>query len=487
MDYRVTTDELKKIIALQDVPEEHLKWILEHSKYEECEDGQLIYKAGEPIDMMAFVLEGKINYYSNINGRLVYYFSFENNDVSGGVTGLLPYSRMRLTSGNSYAVGKLRMLQLHKKYFHELEQLNPELIQRLIGYMTERARIFATTQMQQEKVSALGKLAAGIAHEMNNPAAAIDRISEELNKRLKLNIEFTEELIKQDISPILMKDIREAATGKKNDRFSKNRMTPLQRMQKEDELNEWLDENGLNGRNEIAETLTETGFSKDDLMKIRSDASADEFQVILNWLENLLSSELLIKDLEDASERITNLVGAIKSHVHMDRSETLHFTDIHKDIEDTLILLGYKVRDKNIVLKKTFCNNMPEIEAYSGELNQVWTNLIDNAIYAVPQNGEIEIETICDTKSVTVKITDNGTGIPKDILSRIFDPFFTTKKVGEGTGIGLDIVKSVIDRHNGEVKVSSSPGRTEFVVNFPVTQTLITNNKKDETAIHNNN
>ncbi len=486
MDYHTTTDELKKIIALQDVPVEHLEWIIEHSEYEEWEDGQLLYESGEPIEKMAFVIEGKINYYSNINGKLVYYFSFENNDVSGGVTGLLPYSRMRVTSGNSYAVGKLRMLLLHKKYFHDLEQLNPELIQRLIGYMTERARIFATTQLQQEKVSALGKLAAGIAHEMNNPAAAIDRISDELNKRLKLNIELTEELMKQDISPILMKDIREAASGKMNGRSGKNRMTPLQRMQKEDDLNEWLDENGFNG-GEIAETLIETGFSKEDLMKMKSDAGTDEFQVILNWLENLLSSELLIKDLEDASERITNLVGAIKSHVHMDRSGTLHFTDIHKDIEDTLILLGYKIRDKNIALKKKFCDNMPEIEAYSGELNQVWTNLIDNAIYAVPQNGGIEIETVCDAKLVTVKITDNGTGIPKDILSRIFDPFFTTKKVGEGTGIGLDIVKSVINRHNGEVKVSSAPGRTEFVVSFPVNQTLITDKNKDETAIRNSN
>jgi signal transduction histidine kinase len=264
-------------------------------------------------------------------------------------------------------------------------------------------------------------------------------------------------------------------------------MTPLQRIQKEDELNEWFDKIGLNGRNEIAETLNETGFSKEDLEVIKNNTDTEAFLGILDWLENLLSSELLINDLEDASGRITNLVGAIKSHVHMDRSGALHYTDIHKDIEDTLILLGYKIRDKNIQVKKNFCADMPAIEAYSGELNQVWTNIIDNAIYAVQQNGEIVIETECDKKKVTVSITDNGTGIPKDILSRIFDPFFTTKKVGEGTGIGLDLVKSVINRHNGDVKVNSIPGRTEFILSFPVVQHLPTEETKDETSVHINN
>ncbi len=487
MNQPVSIEELKKVIALRDLPDEHLEWILAHSEYEEHEDGDVIYKTGEPIDAMSFLLEGKSYFYMNINGRLVYYFSFENNDLTGGVSGLLPYSRMRTSPGTSYAVGKVRALTLHKKYFHELEQLSPDFNQRLIGYMTERARVFATTQMQQEKVSALGKLAAGIAHEMNNPASAIDRISEELDKRLKLNFELTEKLLKHNISPDLIRNIRDIAHNKKNNHFAKTKFTALQRIQKEDELNEWLNEKGFNSRNEIAETLTEAGFSQDDLEIIKSDVGDEAFQNILNWLENLLSSERIIKDLEDASGRITMLVGAIKSHVHMDRSGDLYCTDIHKDIEDTLILLGYKIREKNIHVKKIFCEDLPEVEVYIGELNQVWTNIIDNAIYAIPQNGEIVIETECDKKNITVRITDNGTGIPKEILSRIFDPFFTTKKVGEGTGIGLDIVRNVINRHNGEIKVNSIPGKTEFIISLPVSQNLATKEIKDETTIHNNN
>jgi signal transduction histidine kinase len=364
-------------------------------------------------------------------------------------------------------VGKARTIKLHKKYFQELEQLNPALIQRLIGYMTERARVFATTQMQQEKVSALGKLAAGIAHEMNNPASAIDRISEDLDKRWKLNFELTEALLKYNIAPEILKRIRETASIKNS---AKNKITPLQRIQAEDELNDWLREKGINCRNEVAETFTDAGFSTNDLEIIKSDVDAEAFQHILDWLENLLSSERLIEDIEDASERITMLVDAIKSHVQMDRSGELYSTDIHKDLDDTLILLGYKIRDKNISIKKNFCEDLPEVEVYIGELNQVWTNIIDNAIFAVEKNGEIEIQTECDKKNVIIKISDNGKGIPKEIVSRIFDPFFTTKKVGEGTGIGLDIVRNVINRHKGEIKVNSKPGKTQFIICIPVSQ-----------------
>jgi signal transduction histidine kinase len=383
---------------------------------------------------------------------------------------VLPYSRLKSSPGNVYAEGKLRGIRLHKKYFQELEQLNPDFIQHLIAYMTERARVFATAKMQQEKVSALGKLAAGIAHEMNNPAAAISRISEELDKRLKLNFKLTEELLKHNISSAIIGKVRELALNKRNDHSKETKTSALQRMQKEDELNEWLNEKGLNAGNEIAETFTEAGFLPEDLEIINNDVGIEAFENILDWLENLLSSERLIKDLNDASERIIMLVDAIKSHVHMDKSSELYSTDIHKDIEDTLILLGYKIREKNIQVKKNYCDDLPAVEVYVGELNQVWTNIIDNAIYAVPKSGEIIIETWCDKKNVTIKIADNGTGIPKEILSRVFDPFFTTKKVGQGTGIGLDIVKNVISKHHGEIKVNSTPGNTEFCIKLPVSQ-----------------
>jgi signal transduction histidine kinase len=194
----------------------------------------------------------------------------------------------------------------------------------------------------------------------------------------------------------------------------------------------------------------------------------DSFKGLVMWLENLISSYRVIKDLEEASARISSLVGAIKSHVHMDRTNDMQPTNIHNDIDNTLTLLGYKLRQKNISVKKKYDEKVPDVQAFVGELNQVWTNLIDNAVYAMPQNGELCIETCLSKNEVKVKVIDNGNGIPKDIQSRIFDPFFTTKKVGEGTGIGLDLVKRIITRHNGEIKLSSEPGKTEFAICLPL-------------------
>jgi signal transduction histidine kinase len=247
-----------------------------------------------------------------------------------------------------------------------------------------------------------------------------------------------------------------------------HKLSALQRIKVEDELMHWLEANHLPVDQQVVETFTESGFSGDDLESLHHNVPKEDLAQILLWIENLLSSKRIIKDLEEASARISNLVGAIKSHVHMDRTNELQSTDIHNDIENTLTLLGYKLREKNIKVKKLFCEGLVNVPAYVGELNQVWTNIIDNAIYALDREGELTIETTCDKKSINVKIIDNGVGIPPEIQSRIFDPFFTTKKVGEGTGIGLDLVNRIIKRHNGEIKVNSKPGRTEFHICLPL-------------------
>jgi signal transduction histidine kinase len=242
----------------------------------------------------------------------------------------------------------------------------------------------------------------------------------------------------------------------------------MERIEKEDAIADWLEKNGILEGRETAETFAEAGLSSEELDSIHNNCNKNELAPVLHWLENLLTSQRIIKDLEEASARISNLVGAIKSHVHMDRTNDLQPTNVHNDIDNTLTLLGHKLREKNITVKKKFCADLVDIPAYVGELNQVWTNLIDNAIYAVDKNGELIIETSCDKKNVKVKIIDSGNGIPREIMSKIFDPFFTTKKMGEGTGIGLDTVNRIVKHHNGEIKVDSVPGRTEFAVCIPV-------------------
>ncbi|HJW29741.1 MAG TPA: ATP-binding protein, partial [Saprospiraceae bacterium] len=441
----------------------------EHGELQEHEDGDIIAKTGSPAEFMYCVLEGKIDYYMDVNGTLVYYYTFENDASTGGITGLLPHSRLKVYGGTSFSVGHVRALGLHKQYFAELEQLNPDLIQRLIGYMTERARTFATIQLQREKVSALGKLSAGIAHEMNNPAAAISRIGAELKKRLDLNLDLTSELLANKITSENIEHLRMLA--KERSSAQNNTRSALARMEAEDELVDWFTNKGFPEARQAAETFSEFGFSTQDLeVACSTSGTKDAFLDMLRWLENLLISGRLIQDLEEASGRISHLVTAIKSHVHMDQTNDAQRTNLLVDIDNTLTLLGYKLRDKNITVKKNFNTDLPMVDAYIGELNQVWTNLIDNAIDAMEKNGELVIETSGGQRDITVRVIDNGSGIPKEIQSRIFDPFFTTKKVGQGTGIGLDTVKRIIDRHHGEIKVHSEPGKTEFVVCIPISQ-----------------
>ena len=471
----VTIEELKKVIALSELPDEHLQWILDHSEYREYEDGDMIAKYGASADVMWIALEGKVAFYMYLNGKQVYYFTFENNNITGGVGGLMPYSRMKTYPGYSYASGTVRLLRIHRDDFHELEMINADFIQKLIGYMTERAKAFATLKLQHEKVDALGNLAAGIAHELNNPAAAIRGISDELSKRLACNYEFTQALLECNMTAEHIQNIRALVEKKENEPTQINKRTTLQQMEIQDEIDDWLVSNGVTQR-AAAETFSEFGFSIEELEFIRNDLGKEAFVLMIPWLENLISSQKIIKDLAIASNRISSLVGSIKSHVHMDQTNDLQPTNIHQDIENTLTLLGFKLREKNVEVIKNFDHNLPAVPAYIGELNQVWTNLIDNAIFALAKNGTLTIETSFDDKNARINIIDNGGGIPKEIVSRIFDPFFTTKKVGDGTGIGLDIVNRVVKRHNGEVKVESEPGRTVFSVCIPIVQKPETTN-----------
>jgi signal transduction histidine kinase len=464
----VTIEDLRKVIALNDLPEEHLKWILEHSELRQYEDGEVMVKAGEPVDYMWMMLEGVGSFYMDVNGRQVYYYDFDNSPETGGIGGLMPYSRLKTSPGYAYAQGRVRILGLHKKHFIELENLNRDFIQRLIALMTDRARYFATQQLQHEKVNALGKLAAGIAHEMNNPAAAINRISSELNRRLMLNFDLTRKLLVHGVLPEHVDTMQQMVAMKAVPDKWQPKITALRRMELEDEFSDWFTRHGIEKNTELSETFTAAGVKISELEHFYSLVGEKPFGDVILWLENLLSSHKIITDLDHASARISDLVGAIKSHVHMDKTNDVQPTQVITDIENTLTLLGHKLREKNIEVERKYAEPVPEVNAFVGELNQVWMNVIDNAIYAMDKNGKLLLEVFTRNHDVKVNITDNGAGIPEKILPRIFDPFFTTKKQGQGTGIGLDLVARIIKRHNGDIKVNSMPGRTTFSLCIPI-------------------
>ncbi|HSF89510.1 MAG TPA: ATP-binding protein [Saprospiraceae bacterium] len=465
----ITTTELRKVICLQDLPEELLQWMLEHGEYHEYPDGSILTRTGEPIDHLWLIMEGKGMFYKDFNGRLIHYYTFENNTTTGGAGGLLPYSRMKASPGFTFATGQCRIFSIHKQYFQELERLNPDFIQRLIGYMTERARSFATQQLQEEKISALGRLSAGVAHELNNPSAAITRLAIELKKKLLLNYKLTENiLLLEQLDPVQVEQLREKTISLALQTATGDGLTTLQKVQRENDFSDWLVQGGFGDNRLISETFTTAGWTVDDLQQLLATVGPDAFLPLLLWLENLLTASWQLSDLEEASSRISTLVSALKSHVHMDRTTDKVPTNLHRDIDNTLTLLGFKWRQKNITITKKYTSSLPEIEAYVGELNQVWSNLIDNAIHALDTNGELTIETAVNEKDVLVRIRDNGHGIPPEVLPHIFEPYYTTKDVGEGSGIGLDIVQRVIRNHLGQIHVTSVPGNTEFTIVLPL-------------------
>ncbi|WP_194777521.1 ATP-binding protein [Pararhodonellum marinum] len=466
----LTPQALKKVYALRDLPEEQLQWLISHGEYAEFAEGEVLTRTGEPIDHLWLIMEGQGTFYMDINGKLIHFYTFDNSPETGGVGGLLPYSRMEKSPGFTYAVGKVKVLLLHKQHFQQLESISPVLKKRLITCMTERARAFATHGLQQEKIAALGKLAAGVAHELNNPAAAINRLASVIRRRIEAGEILTQALLEKNIQASQLTVLREKMKEKVRSVGTPSPYSALQRLEKEEELADWLEKNDIPKSRQLSESFVAAYWTLGDLEAVSKDTDPDGLAPLLLWMENLLNFGWLLRELEASSERISSLVGSIKNHVQMDRSNSLELTDLHQDLDNTFTLFGYKLREKNISVTKRYQEGLPKIEAYVGELNQVWSNLIDNAIQSLPDSGELEIVTDRQEDEVIVKVIDNGPGIAKDIMPYIFDPFFTTKKAGQGTGMGLDMVKRIVAHHQGIIEAETANGQTTFMVRLPVFQ-----------------
>ena len=321
---------------------------------------------------------------------------------------------------------------------------------------------------------ALGKLSAGLAHELNNPAAAIVRGSASLKNHLQLQPEAFKHLISIRMKPEEIDVINDKmfAALKNTDRAT---LTMMQRSQKEDEITDWLDDQNITDAVDMAENFVSFGFGIPVLEEIKELVPSGDLEPILNWININFATECMVADIQEASKRIAELIGAVKNFTHMDRGSDKEVVDIHIGIKNTLVMLNYKVKKAGITLVQDFDETIPPVNAMVGELNQVWTNLIDNATDALEsqENATLTIRTRQEKEFVKVSIIDNGPGIPADIKSKIFDPFFTTKAIGKGTGLGLDVVSRIVKQHHGTVKVTSEPGNTEFEVCFPINGDLL--------------
>ena len=458
-------DEVRKFSVFTDLPEEDLRWLAERMDEFTLEAGQIYARPGDEVDYLTLMIEGELQVSMLTSAGSPIFVA-----VAGEITGRLPFSRLKQFKGLSRAVMHTRMIRLHRQYFPELVQRMPLLTERLVGLMSDRIREVTRTETQQEKLMALGKLSAGLAHELNNPAAAAVRAAQSLMGSFQDIREVSLRLLKHASTEEQRNALFEfeVAAGKKFAAQSEPAPDPLELSDREGRVTDWLEKHGIAEGWKIAATLAEGCVDEPQLEKFTGKIGPELLPDALHRVAAIMTMLGLIREINNSAQRISELVAAVKRYSYMDQT-SLQEVDLREDLDNTLKIFAHRMKN-GVVVTRNYEGTLPRICAYGGELNQVWTNLIDNAIDSMKGKGELKIRTCKELDYAVVEIEDNGPGIPKDIQSRIFDPFFTTKKVGEGTGLGLDTVGRIIRRHHGFIEVESHPGQTSFTIRLPFKQ-----------------
>jgi signal transduction histidine kinase len=330
----------------------------------------------------------------------------------------------------------------------------------------ERLRCLEHTVLRQEKLAALGRHAAGLAHEMNNPASAGRRATEQLTQAMDaqedLSVALDQWRLTQAQRQLLLRTCRQS-----QGRGATRDMDPLTRGDAEDALATWMDAKGVVNAWDLSPTLLDAGIGEAQLEPLTQALPAQALPDALAWLEALVRTRALLAEVRQSTTRLSELAGAVKSYTHAGKEQP-EPVDVHEGLENTLLLLNYKLKH-GVEVKREYDRSLPRVQALPGMLNHVWTNLVDNAIDAMGGKGHLTVRTAKDEDSLLVEVVDDGPGVPPELLPRIWEPFFTTKPMGQGTGLGLDIIRRVIvDRHHGDVRVESRPGRTAFQIRLPL-------------------
>lgn len=455
----LTDDELRCLEGLEEI---HLQ-----------KDSALVHQ-GEAVHNFWILLEGEVQ---------VYWIQPDGRETSvatmpkGTAFGELPLLANIPSVVNVKASTDSDLLQLSEEGFWKLMTSCPSVRKAILHNMGDRFQKMQSVTVQQEKMASLGTLAAGLMHELKNPGAAARRAASQLRQNLTRMHELSRKFKQRDLTQDQKKcmfEMQDMALAEHKPRV----MSSLEQSDAEEHLAEWLESANVENAWKLAPTLVSIGMDEHELKCARSEFKDEWFADALSWLDAMVSSMQLVSTIEESIGRVTDLVHAVKSYAYEGKGKR-QAIDVNESIHATIIILAHKMREKELALEKSFAPDLPALESESTGLNQIWTNLLDNAIDAAPQKGKIQVRTWAEngiakngnaSTEICVMVADNGGGIPSEIQPQIFDPFYTTKPVGVGTGIGLGIVQRIVEQYGGSIHFSSVPGNTEFVVRVPATR-----------------
>lgn len=464
---RVNRPEIERLVArlaalplLAEVPRAQLAWLAERGELRRFPAQARLAERGDPIDHLWIVLSGHYDLRVPRGGGLRRIVEWRTGDIGGR----LPFSRMAGNPGVETTEVETEVFLLHRDHFPALVRDCYELTAVLVHVMLDRARHFRSSDLHDEKLASLGRLAAGLAHELNNPASAAARGAEMLGERL-LDVE----LAAHAVGALAFDDSERAALAELRGRAVLARdlheRSPLDQAERLEQLGLWLERLGADPG--AAEILAETEVAIADLERASSALGPERLRTVLASIGASLGAAKLASEIERAAARVHELVAAVKGFTYLDQAQTPKPVDLGRGLADTLAVMRAKAKQKSVRLTAAVAPGLPPVVGFGGELNQIWANLIDNAIDAVAEGGSVEIRALAEGDRVVVTVRDDGAGIPPELQGRMFEPFFTTKPVGEGTGLGLAIVRNLLNHHRGEIAVASRPGETEFRVTLP--------------------
>ena len=456
---------LERITPLQGLPFEDRLWLAQHGEEVVAQPGDILFEEGQPADRMILILKGEIHVRRQRGGPMELFIG-----RTGQMTGLLPFSRMKASGGQGFAISPVWALLVHKDQFPAMLAAIPSMTQRVVSTLLDRVREVTRIEQQAEKLGALGKLAGNLAHELNNPASAAQRAAASLVMELRANRENRFRLVTLCLTEEQIRGVEaweQKILGRSTRHDSRD---AVEQIQLEEDLRNWLIKLPCDTAWEVAAQLAEQRTTVADLEELRTLMGPSEASISLQFFARYLRSSRSVDTLLNSTARIFDLISAVKAYSYMDRAPILE-VDVPAGLDATIQMLQSRMR--NVEIERNYDPDLPRISAYGSELNQVWTALIENALDALGETthgGKLRLTCRLEGEMMLVEIWDTGPGIPPELQDRIFEPFFTTKAPGQGLGLGLDNAMRIVRKHRGHLSVRSDPGSTCFRVRLPLDQ-----------------